>query len=92
MALDGYYVARLETALARGIDEGKNGIIVFLANHIYPIYQTACQEANISQKPEIRLFYSSSQTLPECCIDEPKRKYSDIKMKHQESQEPQGQL
>ena len=60
MALDGYYVTRLEKALAKGIDEGKKETITFLANHIYPVYQIACQEANISQKSEVRLFYSSS--------------------------------
>jgi len=32
MALDGYYVARLEKAL-EGIDEGKNETIAFLVNH-----------------------------------------------------------
>ena len=92
MALDGYYVVRLERVLAKGIDEGKKETITFLANHIYPIYQKACQEANISQKPEVRLSYSSSQTLPKCCTDEPKRKYSNIKMKHPGHQEPQDQL
>lgn len=65
MALDGYYLSRLEEALNKGKVKEKI-VIEFLANNIYPIYQTTCKEAQITENDRIRLFYSSSQTLPKC--------------------------
>ena len=66
MALDGYYVTRLEEALNNGLKGGKKIVIEFLVNNIYQVYQEACKEACVSEDADIRLFYSSSQTPQKC--------------------------
>ncbi len=79
MALDGYYVYRLEKVLEKGIENKKTELINFLQHNLYPIYHQACAEAKVPEESKIKSFYSHSQTSPKCTEQDLGKKLLELK-------------